>query len=170
MSFMVGALLIATSPENLLESENGPWIIVDDVVMGGRSAGDATVEEGTLVFSGELSLENNGGFSSVRHPVDEDLGEHTGILLEVRGDGRQYQFRLRHGNRYDGVAWKTEFPTSDAWTEVRLPFSEFQPTFRGRWVPDAGGVRPHEVGQIGFLLADKRPGPFRLEVRRIEPY
>ena len=42
------------------------WFSVDDGVMGGVSKGKLSVEDGTLVFSGKLSLENNGGFSSLR--------------------------------------------------------------------------------------------------------
>ena len=46
------------------------WRVVVDGVMGGRSTGRvASNEPGILRFSGDLSLENNGGFSQIRTNV-----------------------------------------------------------------------------------------------------
>ncbi len=43
------------------------WQVVNDGVMGGLSRGSVKVTEGhTLLFAGETSLRNNGGFSSIR--------------------------------------------------------------------------------------------------------
>ena len=50
------------------ESDLRNWRIVDDVVMGGKSDGNFYInKDGHATFSGTVSLENNGGFSSVRH-------------------------------------------------------------------------------------------------------
>lgn len=37
----------------------------------------------------------------------------------------------------------------------------------GRVVTDAGPVNPEEITAVGFMLADKRAGPFKMEVERI---
>ena len=81
------------------------WIAVNDGVMGGRSSGGPTVVDGMLSFRGELSLANNGGFSSVRS-VDRtfDLSDVVAVVLRVRGDGRRYQLRLATEARYRGMA------------------------------------------------------------------
>jgi monofunctional biosynthetic peptidoglycan transglycosylase len=121
-----------------------------------------------LRFEGELSLENNGGFASVRRSIVDDLSESTGVRLEIRGDGRTYQFRLRQDDRFDGIAWRAEFTTSGDWQTIVLSFDQFIPVFRGRQVPDAGPVEPAAIRQIGFMLADKTPGSFSLEIRSIE--
>ena len=43
------------------------WSVVDDGVMGGVSQGSLRINyEGHGVFSGYVSLENYGGFSSIR--------------------------------------------------------------------------------------------------------
>ena len=48
------------------------WTVVDDVVMGGRSYGRFSIDsEGHGVFSGNVSLENNGGFSSLRYRFEK---------------------------------------------------------------------------------------------------
>jgi monofunctional biosynthetic peptidoglycan transglycosylase len=151
-----------------LEMNAEPWRSVNDGVMGGRSSGGMTADSGVLRFSGRLSLENNGGFSSVRRLLEQDLSKATHVRLEVRGDGRDYQFRLRQNNRLDGVAWRAAFSTSTQWQQVVIPLKSFIPVWRGMRVSDAGPVTPSRIEQLGFLLADKNAGKFELEIRRIE--
>ena len=61
------------------------WRAVNDGVMGGLSEGDLELRDGVLNFSGVLSLENNGGFSSLR-TVDGrfDLSAYDGVVLRVK--------------------------------------------------------------------------------------
>lgn len=151
-----------------LEMEVGSWRSVNDGVMGGRSSGRMQQGDEGLRFAGKLSLENNGGFSSVRRQVEHDLSSATRVRLQVRGDGRDYQFRIRHSGRFDRIAWRSVFATTDEWRAVELPFDEFVPVFRGMTVVDAGPIVASEIEQIGFMLADKNPGDFALEIRRIE--
>jgi monofunctional biosynthetic peptidoglycan transglycosylase len=149
------------------------WVAVHDTVMGGRSAGGLTrSEDGHLVFRGDLSLENNGGFASVRTlPRELGLADRTGLILRVRGDGRTYQLRLRLDDRFDGVAWRHRFATTAGqWTLVTVPFSVCEPVWRGRRVAGQGPLEPTRIRQVGFLLADKQPGPFQLEIARIAAY
>jgi monofunctional biosynthetic peptidoglycan transglycosylase len=147
--------------------EQSNWTIVNDRVMGGRSSSSLELtDNGTATFSGILSLENNGGFASTRALFrDLDLSDFTGLKLRAKGDGRSYQLRIRVDGYFDGVAYRSDFATEQGeWTEVYLPFSSFQPTYRGR-VPR--GVPPLDrsaIRQIGFLLGDKIEGPFQLEI------
>lgn len=148
-------------------SETRRWLIVNDNVMGGLSeAGVSLTGDSCLLFSGSLSLENNGGFASIRTLVTNcDLGEYRGIRVRVKGDGRTYQFRLRTDRNLDGIAFKQEFETlADEWTEVELPFDAFVPTFRGRILTDVKPLDSEDIRQLGFLLADKNAGPFRLVI------
>jgi hypothetical protein len=146
----------------------GPWRSINDGVMGGLSAGGMTQSAEGLKFSGAISLENNGGFSSVRRPVSKDLSNATGVRLQVRGDGREYKFRIRQDVGFDGVSWSAGFASSGEWRQIDIPLDRFEPVFRGRPVPQAGPVIPSEIRQIGFLLADKTAGGFVLEIRSIE--
>jgi len=159
---------VAMTAMAILDMDVDPWRSVNDGVMGGRSSGAMMQGADGLRFTGELSLENNGGFSSVRRLVEHDLSGASRVRLEVRGDGRDYQLRIRHNNRFDGVAWRAMFPTSNQWQQIEIPLSEFIPVFRGMNVRDAGPVTASRIQQIGFLLADKNPGTFELEIRRIE--
>jgi monofunctional biosynthetic peptidoglycan transglycosylase len=151
----------------------GTWRIINDGVMGGLSTSAFVLtEDSTAVFRGEVSLENNGGFASVRsEPAAHGVEDAAGYRLRVRGDGRRYSFRLRTNDRFDGVAYQVLFETTpDAWMTVELPVSGFTPTYRGRRVVDAPPLNPAAVRQLGFLIGDKQEGPFRLEIARIEAY
>jgi monofunctional biosynthetic peptidoglycan transglycosylase len=76
--------------------------------------------EGTMRFFGELSLENNGGFSTIRSgKVDLNLSNDLGLLLRVKGDGRTYEARLDSDARYRNmpVSFAGEFKTTAGeWT------------------------------------------------------
>ena len=146
------------------------WFVVNDGVMGGVSSSTMEVtSDGTGVFAGRLSLENNGGFASVRTaPAAGDLSAFAGLVLRVRGDGRRYQVRLRTDDSFDGLAYRAEFDTEPgSWITVVLPFDTFSPTYRGYVPPNAAPLNPGAIRQFGLLIADKREGEFRLEVQRV---
>jgi monofunctional biosynthetic peptidoglycan transglycosylase len=165
----------ASSPESamrtLMNFDSSPqeprWVAVNDGVMGGRSSGGPVMAENHMDFSGDLSLANNGGFSSVRTVGrDFDLSDATEVVLRVRGDGRSYQLRLATDARYRGmsVSYGAEFKTTAGeWIEVRLPLASLLPAVRGYALQgppmDAANVR-----EIGLLIGDKREGAFALSV------
>jgi monofunctional biosynthetic peptidoglycan transglycosylase len=162
---LTGMALMASVTFNM---EARSWRSVNDGVMGGVSSGAMLQNGEALVFTGILSLENNGGFSSVRRLVKQDLSGATRVRMEIRGDGREYQFRIRQSTRFDGVAWRAMFSTRDDWQNVEIALDQFIPVFRGRTIAQAGPVVASDIQQIGFLLADKNAGPFKLEIRHIE--
>jgi monofunctional biosynthetic peptidoglycan transglycosylase len=149
------------------KADANEWYVINDGVMGGLSRSRITkTEDGTGLFSGTVSLENNGGFASIRTAVaKKSLAGHQGLEIRVRGDGRTYDLRLRLNDRIDGIAYRAAFETrAGEWTTTRVLFQEFEPSFRGRIVRDASPLIPENIQQIGFLLADKKPGAFSLEI------
>lgn len=162
--FAAGLLMMnSVSLSNLPDD----WRVINDGVMGGVSSSRIEPLDDHLVFKGELSLDNNGGFASVRRLVDQKGEDLTAVQFDVRGDGRRYQFRMRTNRNFDGVAWVAEFESGTRWQTVQLPVTQFQPQFRGRKVRAAGDLGTSRIRQIGFLLADKREGAFRLEFRDV---
>jgi monofunctional biosynthetic peptidoglycan transglycosylase len=140
--------------------------------MGGISQSEMIAgDSATAIFRGNVSLENNGGFASVRtEPRSYDLSGYEGIELRVRGDGNKYQFRIRVDNRFDGISYRNIFETTQGqWIIIRLPFQDFVPTFRGR-ILDEGPLAPDQIQQLGFLIADKQAGAFELEIDWIKAY
>jgi transforming growth factor-beta-induced protein len=176
-----GALLLPTSAtgRSLTEFEDPEnqklrWQVVDDGVMGGRSKGGVSfTDSGTLRFNGKLSLKNNGGFSSLRTgDLDLDLSESSGLIMRVKGDGRKYQVRLGSDARYRGmeVSFMADFRTEKGeWSVVRVPFSELTGTFRGRTLKKEV-LNTAKIRRLGLLLADKKTGPFNLEVDWIRTF
>ncbi|MDY7115181.1 CIA30 family protein [Halomonas sp. SSL-5] len=142
------------------------WRAINDDVMGGVSRGGLHGEDGVGVFRGETSLANNGGFASVRRePEAMDPSDAPGLELKVRGDGRRYQLRLYTDQLPQGAAYRAIFqPEAGEWQRAGLPWHEFEAVFRGRRLEDAPPLDPAAIRQVGFLIADRQPGPFRLEV------
>jgi NADH dehydrogenase [ubiquinone] 1 alpha subcomplex assembly factor 1 len=164
------SLLLAEFPASL---ESLPWRVVNDGVMGGRSEGDLQPESDSLVFSGITNTEG-GGFASIRCRTHRfDLDGYTGVRVRLRGDGRDYTFRLTtwkaRTGRYEPSYW-AEFQTRDGeWMTVDVPFSRFRPRWRGRWL-DGPALDPGAIDGLGLMIYDGRDGPFRLEVDWIRAY
>ncbi|MCF7676311.1 MAG: CIA30 family protein [Akkermansiaceae bacterium] len=145
------------------------WTSVNDGVMGGVSKGGfKRTEQGTLLFSGELSLENNGGFASVRtKPGKFELSGTTAIVVKARGDGRTYWLDLRTAGQMGATSYRAYLPTTAGeWQETRIPFADFKPQAFGRALPFKA-INPAAVASIGFTLADKNAGPFSLEIESV---
>jgi hypothetical protein len=150
----------------------GRWAIVNDGVMGGVSESSLALgEEGALLFSGTVSLENNGGFASVRSvPSDYGITDEKGIRLVVRGDGKMYRLRLYAGDR-SAVAYETPFQTiANEWQTINMPFAEFVPRVRGRVLTGYEPLEPASVEAVGMIISDYQAGDFALEVASIEAY
>ena len=146
------------------------WQIVNDDVMGGVSRSGFRLTNGVAVFRGEVSLENNGGFASVRSlPARHDLAGCAAFVIRVRGDGRSYKFSARTARSFDSAIYQASFTTKKGeWEEHRLPLAQFAPTLRGRVLSSEPPLDPAKVTSVGFLISDKQEGPFQLEVAWIK--
>ncbi len=149
------------------DSDLKNWLVVDDVVMGGRSSGSLVLSpEGYGVFKGNVSLENNGGFSSVRHRFERmSVKGFSKIVLKVKGDGKKYQFRLKANSR-DYYSYISYFSTNGDWQEIQIPLKDMYPTFRGRKLeqPNFSG---EYIEEIAFLIGNKSEEEFQLLIDTI---
>jgi len=149
-------------------SENEPkWFSVDDGVMGGLSKGGAELKDGSMVFSGKLSLENNGGFSSLRTGDRKyDFTGKSGFVLRVKGDGRTYKLRIETDARFNGseIGYQADFETeAGKFVEVKVPFDTFKPGWRGRKL-EGPPLDLSKVEEMGLVLADGKEGAFEIKV------
>jgi monofunctional biosynthetic peptidoglycan transglycosylase len=147
------------------------WQTVNDGVMGGISEGKVRItKDKTLEFFGNLSLENNGGFASTRTRAGKlDLSQYDALVFKVRGDGRTYYFNIHVPTRQMAFSYRAKFATEkDKWQEIRIPLKDFKATSFGEEVSDAAPLDPKNIQAIGFLLSDKKAGPFKLEVEWIK--
>lgn len=145
--------------------------IVNDGVMGGLSTSQIKPSpDGGAIFSGVVSLENNGGFASVRlSPAVKNLKGHDAFVLRIKGDGKRYKFRARTSQGFDVPSYQAAFATkAGQWQDIRIAFKDFLPTWRGRVLKDRPNLDPAKVTSLGFLISDKQEGPFRLEIAHIK--
>jgi len=144
------------------------WSIVDDVVMGGRSNGSLSkTPDGHGLFSGTISLENNGGFSSIRYAFTPiQVNKDQLIRIRLKGDGKQYQFRVKN-EVSDNASYINYFDTTGDWQEVEFRLGDLYPTYRGRKLSRPDFDHDH-IEEIRFLIGNKRPESFRLLIDKIE--
>lgn len=143
------------------------WDVEDDVVMGGLSQGRFFInDEGHAVFSGTVSLENNGGFSSLQYYFKPmDVSSYRTAVIRLKGDGKRYQFlveaepRARHYYVY-------EFETSGDWQTVKIPLAEMYPVYRGDRL-QLQNFPGRTLAQVRFFIANKKAESFRLEIDKI---
>jgi len=126
---------------------------------------------GTAVFSGVVSLENNGGFASANmKPAQFDVSDGDGIRFRIKGDGKSYKITLKNDGAFNGFSYRFEFSTKNGeWLTIDAPFSSFVPKFMGQ-TTSAPPVDTAKIKSFGFLIADKQEGPFRLEIDWIGAY
>jgi len=162
-------------PQNLFEFTGADaakeWQNVNDGVMGGVSEGNFKItDKKTLEFFGTLSLENNGGFASVRTKAKK-LGLEKGNIIsaKVRGDGREYTLNLYLNNPRIAFSYRAMVQTKkDEWIEVKVPLDMFEATSFGKVVKYASAVKPDEISALGFMLSDKKAGQFKMEIESIK--
>ena len=97
--------------------------------MGGISDAQITWnKKGELVWTGNLSLENNGGFVSIRTASSVfDWSEFDGVEIQVEGGGRDVQLSVQ---RADMMVWAGGYRAPVATekqgdTRLFVPFSAF---------------------------------------------
>ena len=149
------------------EANLSSWQVIDDGVMGGRSQGNFAInEEGNAVFEGTVSLDNYGGFSSVRHRLlEKDISKYTKVLLRIKGDGKKYQFRIKEKRR-DYYSYVTTFQTTNEWQTITLEMHQMYLAFRGRTL-NMDNLKPNKIEEIAILIGNKKAEKFRLEIDSI---
>lgn len=150
------------------DSKLNNWYIVDDVVMGGRSNGNFDLsKDGHGLFSGEVSLENNGGFSSVRFNSERiSTKGYSKIALKIKGDGKNYQLRIKAQDK-EYYSYVKYFPTSGEWEEVEVLLKDMYPSFRGRTL-DMPNFDKEQIEELAILIANKKAERFELLIDKIE--
>lgn len=143
------------------------WRVVNDGVMGGLSEGKFELNaNGHAVFTGFVSLENYGGFTSVRYQMNAlSVKGKSKVILRLKGDGKNYQFRVK-ADRSEYYSYITTFSTSGEWEEIDIPLQQLYPSFRGRRL-NAPNFSGDYLEEITLLIANKRNEQFQLIMDQI---
>ena len=150
------------------ESSKADWRIIDDGVMGGISQGEFLIDsDGNGVFQGTISLENNGGFSSVRYQFDKiKTTKDSKVVIKLKGDGKQYQFRIK--DKYNSYySYITTFETSGEWQTIEIKLTDLYPSFRGQKL-NLPNFNSDSFEEIVFLIGNKKKESFKLVLDKIE--
>ncbi len=152
------------------------WEGFSDRVMGGISdlrlgiEGDA--EAPYMALTGDVRLENRGGFIQARLLLKEgksshyDGSKHRGIRLIARGAGDSYYIFLRTTSMvFPWAFYMAPIPVSEEWSEILIPWSAFE---KG----DFGAAFPLDVRRLRSLAvtAYKKAFRARLHVKEIGFY
>lgn len=135
--------------------------------MGGKSNGCFTLDgNGHAVFKGCVSLDNNGGFSMVKHQFETiEVSGFTKVSLRLKGDGKTYQFRIKTSNS-DYYSYVSSFETSGYWETIEIPFKKMYPAFRGKKL-NISNFPGELMAHIAFLIGNKRVESFILKIDSI---
>lgn len=142
--------------------------LVHDTVMGGRSNGtlQRLPDASGLYFTGNLSLANNGGFASVEFRLADPLPDRSfqQVALQIAGDNRQYQLRLKTPFIPGGVAYVANFIAHADEHVIQFSASDFHGQFRGRRLSNLPPLQFKDVTHFSIMLADKTPGSFGINL------
>lgn len=148
-------------------SDISKWQIINDGVMGGLSKGDFYLnKDGNGIFQGRISLENNGGFSSVQYAFDQiEVKQYSTFKLHIKGDGKAFQFRAKRTTS-DKHSYIATFKTTGEWQLVTIEMKDMIPQYRGEQLP-MSNYYGDQLEQVTFLFGNKKEESFMLEIDKI---
>ncbi|MDD9194558.1 CIA30 family protein [Aliivibrio sp. S3MY1] len=150
-------------------NEHQKWLATNDNVMGGISIGQLYYDGKTCRFQGELSLENNGGFSSIKRSIESLSKEVNTIELILTGDGHTYQLRLTTWKNGERIQYKHDFTTIKGKQQAKtFHLHNFQAVFRGQLLNHAPDLVADDIKHVGFLITNKQTSPFNLNLAQIQ--
>jgi NADH dehydrogenase [ubiquinone] 1 alpha subcomplex assembly factor 1 len=165
--FLVASAYPATASAQRLfdfEQTEALWTVVNDGVMGGVSTSRLVTKSGIAKFSGAVSLENNGGFASVRSGVPQAAipNDATAFQARVKGDGKAFQFTV---DTPAGWYWYSMTPAKGKWSTVTIPFADLVPVTRFSEPTQRAQFNISQpVTRIGVLISNKRAENFSLSL------
>lgn len=167
---LIATIFLLTAPMTINFTEDSEWYILNDGVMGGLSQSDAKQTKEGVLFSGTVSLENNGGFASFRSPWnDYDLSDYKEVIVRYRSEGISQALVMETDRRYWVPNFKVSLPTTDGWETKTFQLSAVKeyrlgnPTGRGFYAEAR-----ENIIRLGFITDEKREGTFRFEVASVE--
>lgn len=149
----------------------GKWRIQNDVVMGGRSESQLKMtDENYALFTGRVSLENNGGFCSIHQTSEKEpfiINEKSeAFVLNLKGDGKDYNFRIRTPKGRHSYASTFSTNNKGDWETITIPFKSMQATYRGE-VVNVPNYNGENVVEMQLLIGNKKEENFEILMRSI---
>jgi hypothetical protein len=125
------------SRTDLVSTLGTRWRTVTDQVMGGISRASIARKivdaRPSLYLTGNVRLENSGGFVQASLDLEEDgnvldASQFTGLRLTVRGNDEAYSVHLRTtDNVRPWQSYRAQIAATKEWATIDLPFASFVP-------------------------------------------
>jgi monofunctional biosynthetic peptidoglycan transglycosylase len=147
------------------------WQVVNDGVMGGLSQGSAQLTDDSILFKGKVSLDNNGGFSSLRSNFSrKELTSYEQVKIRYRSDGISLAMTLSVSRRWYIPNYKTSLAsTGGTWKTITLNLKDFRKHYIGKPMNETLDSNAlGEVIRLGFITDEKKYGDFEFEIDYIE--
>lgn len=155
-----------------LAKKNQEWVLLSDNIMGGVTKSKIEYTSNSVLLSGNISLDNYGGFSSIRTKYKSvDLSQYNGIKIKFKSNNQKFAFTLEDNQNWTKPNYKREFSPKkdDTWEEMIIYFKDFQEIVIGE--PTGNTMKAKSLKNIvrmGIMTYEKKEGPFSLEVDYIE--
>ncbi|MEO1218708.1 MAG: CIA30 family protein [Bacteroidota bacterium] len=173
------ALAIFFSSGFLIETEfnfgkdkmGNDWEVINDGVMGGLSKGKIEMTENTLKFSGSISLDNYGGFTSVKSPFTKiDLSNSKKVKIRYRTKNQSVAISLENSKEFYKPYFKMNLAnTNNEWKTVDRSINEFKENKLGQETSTQISSKFLEsVQRIGLITSQKKEGDFTVEIDYIK--
>ncbi|MEL6140340.1 MAG: CIA30 family protein [Bacteroidota bacterium] len=143
------------------------WQVVNDGVMGGLSQGKAILSDSSVIFAGTISLDNYGGFSTLRSPIQAtDLSVYRTLKIRYRAEGQDFAIQLQRSTAFYNPYLKFPLPqTKGKWTSLEIPLSTFKEVRMSKPTGvDANAKLLSQTIRLALINDGKKAGPFSLEV------
>jgi NADH dehydrogenase [ubiquinone] 1 alpha subcomplex assembly factor 1 len=147
-------------------------VLLTDNVMGGLSKSEISYNSNSLLLKGDISLENFGGFSSIRSKFSKiDLSSYTGVKIKFKSTNQRFALTLENSQNWTKPNYKNEFfaKKDGQWHIATLYFKDFSETLIGR--PTGNKMQTEtlkNILRVGIITTMKQEGPFALEVDYID--
>lgn len=145
------------------------WRVVNDGVMGGLSKSETNLTENTLIFKGKTSLENSGGFASLRtafNPGKLKGSKTITIRFKSNSINRTFGISLKDKERFYMPYFKHEFsPKNTNWQTLTVNLEDFKP-YRMSETYNAKMPLSYldNVFALVLIISDKKQGDFDIEL------
>ncbi|MDG1476839.1 MAG: CIA30 family protein, partial [Vicingaceae bacterium] len=89
----------------------------------------------------------------------------TKVILKIKGDSKNYQFRLKSKST-SYYSYIKSFSTNGKWQEIEILLSDMYPSFRGRKL-DKPNFSEDYIEEIAFLIGNKSNESFELLIDEV---
>ena len=152
--------------------------MTDEGIGGGSKAsfyfdGEKAVFEGNLDLTvperqeGMMQVDHSGYAAIVSKSFHWDLEEYDALMMEAKTDGRIYVSNIKASGVVPDELYQSHAVGKEGeWSKIILPFQDYTLTNRG-FVGKSSGLDTRDVETLGILMAQRKDGPFRMEIKNI---